>query len=55
MNILLVEDNEETASFVLRGLEEAGCTVTLETCSIGVGQIIRNYGHAHLLSVKTGF
>ena len=31
MNILLVEDNEETASFVLRGLEEAGCTVTLET------------------------
>jgi len=30
MQILLVEDNEETASFIVRGLEEAGSTVTLE-------------------------
>lgn len=30
MNILLVEDNDETASFISRGLEEAGETVTHE-------------------------
>lgn len=29
MNILFVEDNEETAAFVSRGLEEAGDTVTV--------------------------
>ena len=29
MNILFVEDNEETAAFVARGLEEAGDTVTV--------------------------
>lgn len=30
MNILLVEDNDETAGFIRRGLEEAGETVTHE-------------------------
>lgn len=31
MNILLVEDNDETAEFIMRGLTEAGETVTRES------------------------
>ena len=37
MRILLVEDNQETAAFISRGLEEAGDTVTTaETAQEGL-------------------